>query len=239
MVEVGPGVVVTAEEASFIFERLHWSKEGELESFKMRAPSTMKFDDICTLSRLLLDEDFEEARELVKCKSSPLKTNFRTSGNGATPSIAGSSLPVSPMEHLKKNAGEGWKKERDNTRAAMKDAKTYIQAPLTMKKAKRVTKAKKEKISLRENVDRRGIDSESSPIKIIEATEFQARTALMPAKVYSLKMSIMIVLIEFFFGVYFIIFLDISVQPLIAGSCHRREEKFWLGKNWHVDGRNR
>ena len=114
MVEVGPGVIVTGEEASFIFERLHWSKEGELESFKMRAPSTMKFDDICTLSRLLLDEDFEEARELVKCKSSPLKTNFRTSGNGATPSIAGSSLPVSPMEHLKKNAGEGWKRERDN-----------------------------------------------------------------------------------------------------------------------------
>ena len=46
MVEVGPGVIVTGEEASFIFERLHWSKEGELESFKMRAPSTMKFDDI-------------------------------------------------------------------------------------------------------------------------------------------------------------------------------------------------
>ena len=125
MVEVGPGVVVTAEEASFIFERLHWIREGELESFKMRAPSTMKFDDICTLSRLLLDEDFEEARELVKLKSF-CKNNSRTLGNGATPSIAGSSLPESPMEHLKKNAGEGWKKERDNTRAAMKDAKTYI-----------------------------------------------------------------------------------------------------------------
>ena len=139
MVEVGPGVVVTAEEASFIFERLHWIREGELESFKMRAPSTMKFDDICTLSRLLLDEDFEEARELVKLKSF-CKNNSRTLGNGATPSIAGSSLPESPMEHLKKNAGEGWKKERDNTRAAMKDAKTYIQAPLMKKKAKKVTK---------------------------------------------------------------------------------------------------
>ena len=238
MVEVGPEVFVTAEEASFIFERLHWSREGEVESFKMGAPSSMKFDDICTLSRLLLDEDFEEARELVKCNSRP-KTSFRTLGKGASPSIAGSSLPVSPMEHLKKKAGAGWKNERDNIRCALKDAKTYIHAPLMMKKAKRVTKAKKEKISLRENVDRRGIDPESSPIKIIEATEFQERTALMPAKVYSLKMSIMIVLIELFFGVYFIIFLDISVQPLIAGSCHRREEKFWLGKNWHVDGRNR
>ena len=197
MVEVGPEVFVTGEEANFIFERLHWIREGEVESFKMRAPSTMKFDDICTLSRLLLDEDFEEARELVKLKSF-CKNNSRTLGNGATPRIAGSSLPDSPMEHLKKNAGEGWKRERDNIRCALKDAKTYIHAPLMMKKAKRVTKAEKEKISRRENVDRRDIDPESSPIKIIEATEFQARTALMPAKVNSLKMSIMIVLIKLF-----------------------------------------
>ena len=197
MVEVGPEVFVTGEEANFIFERLHWIREGEVESFKMRAPSTMKFDDICTLSRLLLDEDFEEARELVKLKSL-CKNNSRTLGNGATPRLAGSSLPDSPMEHLKKNAGERWKRERDNIRCALKDAKTYIHAPLMMKKAKRVTKAEKEKISRRENVDRRDIDPESSPIKIIEATEFQARTALMPAKVNSLKMSIMIVLIKLF-----------------------------------------
>ena len=195
MVEVGPGVVVTAEEASFIFERLHWSREGELESFKMRAPSTMKFDDICTLSRLLLDEDFEEARELVKLKSF-CKNNSRTLGNGATPSIAGSSLPESPMEHLKKNAGEGWKKERDNIRCALKDTKTYIHAPLMMKK---VTKAGKEKISRRKNADRRDIDPKSTPIKIIEAAKnFQTRTALMPAKVNRLKMSVMIDPIKLF-----------------------------------------
>ena len=195
MVEVGPGVIVTGEEASFIFERLHWSKEGELESFKMRAPSTMKFDDICTLSRLLLDEDFEEARELVKLKSF-CKNNSRTLGNGATPSIAGSSLPESPMEHLKKNAGEGWKKERDNIRCALKDTKTYIHAPLMMKK---VTKAGKEKISRRKNADRRDIDPQSTPIKIIEAAKkFQARTALMPAKVNRLKMSVMIDPIKLF-----------------------------------------
>ena len=236
MVEVGPGVVVTAEEASFIFERLHWSKEGELESFKMRAPSTMKFDDICTLSRLLLDEDFEEARELVKLKSF-CKNNSRTLGNGATPSIAGSSLPESPMEHLKKNAGEGWKKERDNIRSALKDTKTYIHAPLMMKK---VTKAGKEKISRRKNADRRDIDPQSTPIKIIEAAKkCQARTALMPAKVNRLKMSVMIDPIKLFPMFIFSYFLIFRVQPLIAGSCHRREEKLWLGKNWHVDGRNR
>ena len=236
MVEVGPGVVVTAEEASFIFERLHWVREGELESFKMRAPSTMKFDDICTLSRLLLDEDFEEARELVKLKSF-CKNNSRTLGNGATPSIAGSSLPESPMEHLKKNAGEGWKKERDNIRCALKDTKTYIHAPLMMKK---VTKAGKEKISRRKNVDRRDIDPQSTPIKIIEAAKkFQARTALMPAKVNRLKMSVMIDPIKLFPMFIFSYFLIFRVQPLIAGSCHRREEKLWLGKNWHVDGRNR
>ena len=236
MVEVGPGVVVTAEEASFIFERLHWSREGELESFKMRAPSTMKFDDICTLSRLLLDEDFEEARELVKLKSF-CKNNSRTLGNGATPSIAGSSLPESPMEHLKKNAGEGWKKERDNIRCALKDTKTYIHAPLMMKK---VTKAGKEKISRRKNADRRDIDPKSTPIKIIEAAKkFQTRTALMPAKVNRLKMSVMIDPIKLFPMFIFSYFLIFRVQPLIAGSCHRREEKLWLGKNWHVDGRNR
>ena len=236
MVEVGPGVVVTGEEANFIFERLHWSRGGEVESFKMRAPSTMKFDDICTLSRLLLDEDFEEARELVKCNSRP-KTSFRTLGKGATPSIAGSSLPVSPMEHLKKNAGEGWKKERDNIRCALKDTKTYIHAPLMMKK---VTKAGKEKISRRKNADRRDIDPKSTPIKIIEAAKkFQTRTALMPAKVNRLKMSVMIDPIKLFRMFIFSYFLIFRVQPLIAGSCHRREEKLWLGKNWHVDGRNR
>ena len=208
MVEVGPGVVVTAEEASFIFERLHWIREGELESFKMGAPSTMGFDDICTLSRLLLDEDFEEARELVKCNSRP-KTSFRTSGKGASPSIAGSSLPESPMEHLKKNAGEGWKKERDNIRCALKDTKTYIHAPLMMKK---VTKAGKEKISRRKNADRRDIDPKSTPIKIIEAVKkFQARTPLMPAKVNRLKMSVMIDPIKLFPMFIFSYFLTFRV----------------------------
>ena len=208
MVEVGPEVFVTGEEANFIFERLHWIREGEVESFKMRAPSTMKFDDICTLSRLLLDEDFEEARELVKCNSRP-KTSFRTSGKGASPSIAGSTLPESPMEHLKKNAGEGWKKERDNIRCALKDTKTYIHAPLMMKK---VTKAGKEKISRRKNADRRDIDPKSTPIKIIEAVKkFQARTPLMPAKVNRLKMSVMIDPIKLFPMFIFSYFLTFRV----------------------------
>ena len=174
----------------------------------MRAPSTMKFDDICTLSRLLLDEDFEEARELVKCNSRP-KTSFRTSGKGASPSIAGSTLPESPMEHLKKNAGEGWKKERDNIRCALKDTKTYIHAPLMMKK---VTKAGKEKISRRKNADRRDIDPKSTPIKIIEAVKkFQARTPLMPAKVNRLKMSVMIDPIKLFPMFIFSYFLTFRV----------------------------
>ena len=34
-----------------------------------QAPSLMKFKDLCTLSRLLLNEDFEEAKELVfRCR---------------------------------------------------------------------------------------------------------------------------------------------------------------------------
>lgn len=83
MVEVGPGVIVTAEEANFIFERLHWIKEGEMEVFRMRAPSSMKFDDLCTLSLLLLDENFEEAKELVaKCMSPTQQaSSFRRDSN--------------------------------------------------------------------------------------------------------------------------------------------------------------
>ena len=64
---------------------------------------------------------------------------------------------------------------------------------------KKVTKAGKEKISRRKNVDRRDIDPQSTPIKIIEAAKkFQARTALMPAKVNRLKMSVMIDPIKLF-----------------------------------------
>ena len=83
MVEVGPGVIVTAEEANFIFERLHWMKKGEIEVFRMRAPSSMKFDDLCTLSLLLLDENFEEAKELVaKCMSPAQQaSSFRRDSN--------------------------------------------------------------------------------------------------------------------------------------------------------------
>ena len=83
MVEVGPGVIVTAEEANFIFERKHWIKEGEMEVFRMRAPSSMKFDDLCTLSLLLLDENFEEAKELVAECMSPAQqaSSFRRDSN--------------------------------------------------------------------------------------------------------------------------------------------------------------
>ena len=64
---------------------------------------------------------------------------------------------------------------------------------------KKVTKAGKEKISRRKNADRRDIDPKSTPIKIIEAAKkFQTRTALMPAKVNRLKMSVMIDPIKLF-----------------------------------------
>ena len=63
--------------------RKNWIKEGEMEVFRMRAPSSMKFDDLCTLSLLLLDENFEEAKELVaKCMSPAQQaSSFRRDSN--------------------------------------------------------------------------------------------------------------------------------------------------------------
>ena len=194
MVEVGPGVVVTAEEANFIFERLHRIKEGEMEVFRMRAPSSMKFNDLCTLSRLLINKDFEGAKELVaECMSSCQRANMPGSESSIT-KIKSCSLPHSPMEYLKKNPGEGWRRERKKTRAALKDEKTYIRVPLMKKKSKKVIKAGKEELSRRGNIERRGAEPESSPIKITEAVnKSQARTSLLPAKVNTSKMLVMII----------------------------------------------
>ena len=194
MVEVGPGVVVTAEEANFIFERLLWIKEGEMEVFRMRAPSSMKFNDLCTLSRLILNKDFEGAKELVaECMSSCQRTNLPGSESSGM-KIKSCSLPHSPMEYLKKNPGEGWRRERKRTRAALKDEKTYIRVPLMKKKSKKVIKAGKEELSRRGNIEKRGAEPESSPIKITEAVnKSQARTSLLPAKVNTSKMLVMII----------------------------------------------
>ena len=194
MVEVGPGVVVTAEEANFIFERLHRIKEGEMEVLGIRAPSSMKFNDLCTLSRLILNKDFEGAKELVaECMSSCQRTNLPGSESSGM-KIKSCSLPHSPMEYLKKNPGEGWRRERKRTRAALKDEKTYIRVPLMKKKSKKVIKAGKEELSRRGNIERRGAEPESSPIKITEAVnKSQARTSLLPAKVNTSKMLVMII----------------------------------------------
>ena len=194
MVEVGPGVVVTAEEANFIFERLHRIKEGEMEVLGIRAPSSMKINDLCTLSRLLLNKDFEEAKELVaECMSSCQRTNLPGSESSGM-KIKSCSLPHSPMEYLKKNPGEGWRREMKKTRAALEDKKTYIHVPLMKKKSQKVTKAGKEELSRRGNIERRGAEPESSPIKITEAVnKSQARTSLLPAKVNTSKMLVMII----------------------------------------------
>ena len=98
------------------------------------------------------------------------------------------------MDHLKKNSGEGWRRERKRTRAALKDEKTYIRVPLMKKKSKKVIKAGKEELSRRGNIERRGAEPESSPIKITEAVnKSQARTSLLPAKVNTSKMLVMII----------------------------------------------
>ena len=114
----------------------------------MRAPRSMKFNDLCTLSRLILNKDFEGAKELVaECMSSCQRTNLPGSESSGM-KIKSCSLPHSPMEYLKKNPGEGWRREMKKTRAALKEEKTYIHNPLMKKKSKKVTKAGKEQLSL-------------------------------------------------------------------------------------------
>ena len=117
------------------------------------------------------------------------------------------SLPHSPMEYSKKNPGEGWRRERKKTRAALKDEKTYIHVPLMKKKSTKVTKAGKEELSLRDNTERRDAEPDSSPIKIIEAVDkSQARTLLLPAKVNRSKMLVMSIQIKVYLMFIFLIF---------------------------------
>ena len=159
--------------------------DGDGTTFRLNTTKTYKFET--QDGAQVFWEAIKEAKPISKFSSAPLvhfdPPPIKTGVNGSV-----------LMDHLKKNSGEGWRRERKRTRAALKDEKTYIRVPLMKKKSKKVIKAGKEELSRRGNIERRGAEPESSPIKITEAVnKSQARTSLLPAKVNTSKMLVMII----------------------------------------------
>ena len=60
-----PGLSVPAGAANFVFARIGWVCEGELGVFDMEAPPPWNFDDLCTLSFLVMNRETTAARLLV------------------------------------------------------------------------------------------------------------------------------------------------------------------------------
>ena len=159
--------------------------DGDGTTFRLNTTKTYKFET--QDGAQVVWEAIKEAKHISKVPSAPVVDSdpppIKTGVNGSV-----------LMDHLKKNSGEGWRRERKRTRAALKDEKTYIRVPLMKKKSKKVIKAGKEELSRRGNIERRGAEPESSPIKITEAVnKSQARTSLLPAKVNTSKMLVMII----------------------------------------------
>ena len=159
--------------------------DGDGTTFRLNTTKTYKFET--QDGAQVVWEAIKVAKPNSKVPSAPVVVSdplpIKTGVNGSV-----------LMEHLKKNPGEGWRRERKRTRAALKDEKTYIRVPLMKKKSKKVIKAGKEELSRRGNIERRGAEPESSPIKITEAVnKSQARTSLLPAKVNTSKMLVMII----------------------------------------------
>ena len=153
--------------------------DGDGTTFRLNTTKTYKFET--QDGAQVVWEAIKVAKPNSKVPSAPVVDSdplpIKTGVNGSV-----------LMDHLKKNSGEGWRRERKRTRAALKDEKTYIRVPLMKKKSKKVIKAGKEELSRRGNIERRGAEPESSPIKIS-----QARTSLLPAKVNTSKMLVMII----------------------------------------------
>merc|ERR1712012_428288 len=131
--------------------------DGDGTTFRLNTTKTYKFET--QDGAQVVWEAIKVAKPNSKVPSAPVVDSdplpIKTGVNGSV-----------LMDHLKKNSGEGWRRERKRTRAALKDEKTYIRVPLMKKKSKKVIKAGKEELSRRGNIERRGAEPESSPIKI-------------------------------------------------------------------------
>ena len=95
-IEVAPGLALPAGAANFIFNRLRWISEGETGSFEIGAPSGWEFNDLCTLSFLLSNQEFSLAQGMVE--------NLQQLPSILRPSAT---LTVGNNNHLKKRPFRG------------------------------------------------------------------------------------------------------------------------------------
>ena len=65
-IEVAPGLALPAAAANFVFNRLQWISEGEAGPFEIGPPEGWDFNDLCTLSYLLSNQEFLLAQDMVE-----------------------------------------------------------------------------------------------------------------------------------------------------------------------------
>ena len=62
---VGPDIWVPPGVADFLFSRMQWIKDGEHTNFQIRPPPGFDFNELATLSFLIVDNDLGAARMLA------------------------------------------------------------------------------------------------------------------------------------------------------------------------------
>ena len=64
-----PGIEVPADVAAFIFERIHWINEGEVEEFQAEPPKGWSLHDLCTLAFFVASKEHQLAKHLIQSAS--------------------------------------------------------------------------------------------------------------------------------------------------------------------------
>ena len=95
-IDVAPGLALPAGAANFVFNRLRWISEGETGPFENDAPSGWDFNDLCTLSFLLSNQELSLAQSMVE--------NLQQLPSILQPSAT---LTVGNNNHLKKRPFRG------------------------------------------------------------------------------------------------------------------------------------
>ena len=66
LIEVTPGLALPAGAADFVLNRLEWISEGGTGPFEIGPPEGWDFNDLCTLSFLLSNQEFLLAQDMVE-----------------------------------------------------------------------------------------------------------------------------------------------------------------------------
>ena len=61
-----PGIEVPGLVAEFIFERIHWTNEGEVEPFPLEPPEGWSLHDLSTLAFFVANKEHDLAKELIE-----------------------------------------------------------------------------------------------------------------------------------------------------------------------------